>query len=52
MKNVVISNSIFRADKGVELNHVDGLTLRNVTIATPGDKIKEGEGVRNVKINP
>lgn len=50
MKNVVITNSHFRADSGIELNHVDGLTLKNVTITTPGEKIKEGEGVKNVSI--
>lgn len=50
MKNVVVENSIFRADKGFMLNHVDGLTLRNVTIETPGEKITEGEGVKNVKV--
>lgn len=49
MKNVVITNSMFRADKGIELNHVDGLTLRNVTVTTPGEKITRGEGVRNVR---
>lgn len=50
MKNVVISNSIFRGNKGIELNHVDGLTLRNVSIITPGQKITEGEGVKDVKV--
>ena len=51
MKNVVIRNSHFRADKGIELNHVDGLTLENVEITTPGEKITTGEGVRNVSIS-
>lgn len=51
MQNVVISNSRFRADQGITLNHVDGLTLKNVTIDVPGKKITEGEGVKNVKIS-
>lgn len=51
MKNVVIRNSHFRADKGIELNHVDDLTLENVEITTPGEKITTGEGVRNVSIS-
>ncbi len=51
MKNVVISNSLFRADKGLVLNHVDGLTLNNVSIITDGEKIERGEGVTNVKID-
>lgn len=50
MKNVVIRNSRFRADSGIELNHVDGLTLENVVIDAPGQKIKEGEGVKNVNV--
>ncbi len=50
MKNVVISNSTFRANKGIELNHVDGLTLRDVRIITPGQEITTGEGVKNVNI--
>lgn len=49
MKNVVITDSHFRADSGFELNHVDGLTLKNVVIDTPGEKIKKGEGVKNVR---
>ncbi|MDE6430065.1 MAG: glycoside hydrolase family 28 protein, partial [Duncaniella sp.] len=52
MKNVVISNSHFRADTGIELNHVDGLTLKNVRITTPGEQIKQGEGVKNVNVQP
>ena len=50
MKNVVITDSRFRADAGFLLNHVDGLTLDNVTVDVAGDKITEGEGVKNVKI--
>lgn len=49
MKNVFITDSRFRADTGFELNHVDGLTLKGVVIDTPGEKIKEGEGVKNVR---
>lgn len=48
MKNVVITNSRFRAETGFTLNHVDGLTLKNVTVDVPGEKITYGEGVRNV----
>lgn len=48
MKNVVIENSRFRADKGFTLNHVDGLTMKNVTVDVPGEKITYGEGVKNV----
>ncbi|MCH5326710.1 MAG: glycoside hydrolase family 28 protein [Duncaniella sp.] len=50
MKNVVVKNSLFRADKGIVLNHVDGLTLENVTIETNGEKITEGDGVKNVTV--
>ena len=52
MKNVVITNSLFRADTGIELKHVDGLTLRNVTVMVPEGKqpITEGQGVKNVEI--
>ena len=50
MKNVVITDSRFRADAGFMLNHVDGLTLKNVTVDVPGDKITEGEGVKNVNL--
>ena len=49
MKNVVIENSLFRADKGFSLNNIDGLTLKNVTIDVPGEKIIYGDGVRNIK---
>jgi len=50
MKNVVITNSLFRAETGIELNHVDGLTMKNVVIQVPEGKqpITEGEGVKNV----
>ncbi|MDE6485141.1 MAG: glycoside hydrolase family 28 protein [Duncaniella sp.] len=51
MKNVVISDSRFRAANGFTLNHVDGLTLRNVTIDVPGEQITYGDGVKNVKID-
>lgn len=51
MKNVVIENSRFRADKGFTLNHVDGLTMKNVTVDVPGEKITYGDGVKNVKID-
>ncbi|WP_289752291.1 glycoside hydrolase family 28 protein [uncultured Duncaniella sp.] len=50
MKNVVIRNSHFRADSGIELNHVDGLTLENVRITVPGETIKKGEGVKDVSV--
>lgn len=50
MQNVVITDSRFRADSGFTLNHVDGLTLKNVTIDVPGQAITEGEGVKNVRI--
>ncbi|MDE5989297.1 MAG: glycoside hydrolase family 28 protein [Duncaniella sp.] len=50
MKNVVITDSRFRADAGFMLNHVDGLTLKNVTVDVPGEKITEGEGVKNVNL--
>lgn len=51
MQNVVITDSRFRAEKGITLNYVDGLTLKNVTIDTEGQKITEGQGVKNVKVN-
>lgn len=50
MNNVVIRNSHFRADSGIELNHVDGLTLENVRITVPGETIKKGEGVKDVSV--
>lgn len=50
MKNVVITDSRFRADKGITLNHVDGLTLKNVTVDVPGEAITYGEGVANVQV--
>lgn len=50
MKNVVIENSRFRADKGMMLNNVDGLTLKNVVIDTPDEKITYGDGVKGVLI--
>lgn len=50
MKNVVIEDSRFRADKGFELNHIDGLTLKNVVVDVDGEKIKYGEGVKNVTL--
>ena len=52
MKNVVIEDSRFRADKGFTLNYVDGLTMKNVTIDVPGEKITIGEGVRNLDASP
>lgn len=52
MKNVVLTNSMFRADKGVELNNVDGLILKNVEIITQGEKVMQGEGVKGLKIVP
>lgn len=51
MQNVVIENSRFRADKGFTLNHVDGLTMKNVVVDVPGEKITYGDGVKNVSIN-
>lgn len=51
MKNVVIEDSRFRADKGFILNHIDGLTMKNVLVDVPGEKITYGDGVKNVKIN-
>lgn len=51
MKNVVIEDSRFRADKGFILNHVDGLTMKNVVVDVPGEKITYGDEVKNVKIN-
>ncbi len=51
MKNVVLEDCRFRADKGFALNHVDGLTLKNVTVDVPGETITYGEGVENVKID-
>lgn len=51
MKNVVLEDCRFRADNGFSLNHVDGLTLKNVTVDVPGEKITYGEGVKNVKID-
>ncbi|MDE6341674.1 MAG: glycoside hydrolase family 28 protein [Muribaculaceae bacterium] len=51
MKNVVIEDSRFRADKGFMLNYVDGLTLKNVTVDVPGEKIVYGDGVVGVKID-
>lgn len=50
MQNVVITNSRIRAAKGIELNHIDGLKLENVTIDVPGEKITYGEGVKNVTV--
>lgn len=49
MKNVVIEDSRFRADKGFMLNHVDGLTMRNVIVDVPGEQISYGDGVKNVE---
>ena len=51
MKNVVITDSRFRAASGFTLNHVDGLMLRNVTIDVPGEQITYGDGVKNVKVD-
>ena len=51
MKNVVIEDSRFRADKGFLLNNVDGLKMKNVTVDVPGEKITYGDGVKNVIIN-
>ncbi len=51
MKNVVIEDSRFRANQGFTLNHVNGLTLKNVVVDVPGEKITYGDGVQNVKIN-
>ncbi len=51
MKNVVIEDSRFRADKGFTLNYVDGLILKNVTVDVPGEKIVYGDGVVGVKID-
>ncbi|MDE6786591.1 MAG: glycoside hydrolase family 28 protein, partial [Muribaculaceae bacterium] len=51
MKNVVLEDCRFRADKGFTLNHVDGLTMKNVTVDVPGEKIIYGDGVKDVKIN-
>ncbi len=51
MKNVVIEDSRFRANKGFVLNHVDGLTMRNVVVDVPGEKITYGDGVKNVAID-
>lgn len=48
MKNVVIEDSRFRADKGFLLNNVDGLTMKNVTVDVPGERITYGDGVKNV----
>lgn len=50
MKNVVIEDSRFRADKGFMLNHVDGLRLKNVVVDVPGEKISYGEGVKGVTV--
>lgn len=50
MKNVVIENSRFRADKGFLLNNIDGLTMKNVTVDVPGEKITYGDGVKNISI--
>lgn len=50
MKNVVLEDCRFRANNGFTLNHVDGLTLKNVTVDVPGEKITYGEGVKNVSI--
>ncbi len=50
MKNVVIEDSRFRADKGFLLNNIDGLTMKNVTVDVPGEKITYGEGVKNISI--
>lgn len=52
MKNVVIENSRFRAGKGFTLNNVDGLTMKNVVVDVPGEKITYGEGVKNVSVIP
>lgn len=51
MKNVVLEDCRFRADQGFVLNHVDGLTMKNVTVDVPGETISYGEGVKNVKID-
>ena len=51
MQNVVLEDCRFRADKGFTLNHVDGLTMKNVIVDVPGEKITYGDGVKNVTIN-
>ncbi len=51
MKNVVIEDSRFRADQGFALNNVDGLTMKNVVVDVPGEKIIYGDGVSNVKVD-
>lgn len=51
MKNVVIEDSRFRANQGFQLNHVDGLTMKNVIVDVPGEKIVYGDGVTNVKVD-
>lgn len=50
IQNIVIEDSRIRADKGITLNYIDGLTLKNVVIDTPGEKISKGEGVSNVSV--
>ncbi|MDE6652788.1 MAG: glycoside hydrolase family 28 protein [Muribaculaceae bacterium] len=51
MKNVVLEDCRFRADQGFVLNHVDGLTMKNVTLDVLGETITYGEGVKNIKID-
>ena len=51
MQNVVLEDCRFRADKGFTLNHVDGLTMKNVVVDVPGEKITYGDGVKNVVVN-
>lgn len=51
IKNITVKNSRFRADTGVVLNYVDGLTLDHVTIdALSGQPVTELNGVTNLKI--
>ncbi|MDE7420903.1 MAG: glycoside hydrolase family 28 protein [Muribaculaceae bacterium] len=51
MKNVVLEDCRFRANHGFTLNHVDGLTMKNVTVDVPGEKIIYGDGVKDVVVN-
>lgn len=51
IKNITVKNSLFRADTGVVLNYVDGLTLDHVVIyALSGQSVTELNGVTNLKI--
>jgi polygalacturonase len=51
IKNIQIKNSIFNAEAGILLNHVDGLKLENVkTSIANGETITKQDGVTNLTV--